>query len=78
MIDKKTFVSWSNYLRETIDSLKTEGYVFNLIGEMDITTLAHKRDLTYYYCFKHNRPAGDIVLIQNLTVIRVIFFKWNS
>ena len=29
MIDNTTNKSWSNYLREAIDSLKTEGYDFN-------------------------------------------------
>ena len=29
MIDNRTCVSWSNYLREAIDKLKEEGYDFN-------------------------------------------------
>ena len=29
MIDNKTFISWSNYLREAIDKLKEEGFHFN-------------------------------------------------
>ena len=47
MIDNRTNISWSNYLREAINSLKEEGYHFNHIAEMDIITLAHKRDMTY-------------------------------
>ena len=46
MIDNRTCVSLANYLREAIDKLKEEGYDFNKIAEMDITTLAHKRDMT--------------------------------
>ena len=57
MIDNRTCVSWSNYLRETIDKLKEEGYDFNYIAEMDIITLAHKLDMTYDFYLKHNMPA---------------------
>ena len=59
MIDNRTFISWSNYLRELIDSLKTEGYVFNHNAEMDITTLAHKRDMTYDFFLKDNMSAFE-------------------
>ena len=54
MINNTTNISWSNYLREAIDSLKTEGYDFDYIAEMDIITLAHKRDMTYDFYLKHN------------------------
>ena len=47
MIDNRTFISWTNYLREAINNLKEEGYPFNHIAEMDIITTAHKRDMTY-------------------------------
>ena len=59
MIDNRTCVSWSNYLREAIDKLKEEGYDFNFIAEMDIITLAHKRDMTYDFYLKHNMPAFE-------------------
>ena len=59
MIDNKTCVSWSNYLREAIDSLKAEGYDFNYIAEMDIITLAHKRDMTYDFYLKNNLSAFE-------------------
>ena len=59
MIDNRTFISWSNYSREAIDSLKTEGYDFNQIVEMDIITLAHKRDKTYDFYLKHNMSAFE-------------------
>ena len=59
MIDNRTCVSWSNYLREAIDKLKEEGYDFNYIAEMDIITLAHKRDMTYDFYLKHNMPAFE-------------------
>ena len=47
MINNTTNISWSTYIREAIDRLKTEGYHFDHIAEMDIITLAHKRDMTY-------------------------------
>ena len=48
-INNTTNVSWSNYIRETI-----EGCDFSHIVEMDIITLAHKRDMTYDFYLKHN------------------------
>ena len=59
MINNTTNKSWSNYLREEIGSLKKEGYHFDHIAEMDIITLAHKRDMTYDFCLKHNMPASE-------------------
>ena len=46
-------------MREAIDSLKREGYVFNNINEMDIITLAHKRDMTYDFYLKHTMSAFE-------------------
>ena len=57
MIDNRTCISWSNYLRDAINNLKEEGYHFNYIAEMDIITFAHKRDLTYDFYLKHNMQA---------------------
>ena len=54
MIDKTTNVSWSNYIRETI-----EGCDFSRIAEMNIITLAHKRDMTYDFFLKHNMSAFE-------------------
>ena len=54
MIDNSTNVSWSNYIREAIES-----YDFNYIAEMDIITLAHKRDMTYDFYLKHNMAAFE-------------------
>ena len=59
MIDNRTFISWSNYLREPINNLKEEGYDFSLLSEMDIITLAHKRDMTYDFYLKRNMPAFE-------------------
>ena len=53
MINNTTNILWSNYLREAIDSLKEEENHFNHIAEMDIITLAHKRDMTYDFYLKH-------------------------
>ena len=58
-IDNRTFISWSNYLREAIEKLKTEGYVFNHIAEMDIITLAQERDMTYDFYLKHHMSAFE-------------------
>ena len=59
MVNNTTNVSWSNYLREAIDSLKTEGYHFDLIAEMDNIILALKRAMTYDFYLKHNMPAFE-------------------
>ena len=54
MINNTTNVSWSNYIRETI-----EGCDFSHIAEMDIITVANKRDLTYDFYIKHNMSAFE-------------------
>ena len=54
MFINTTNVSWSNYIRETI-----EEYDFSHIAEMNIITLAHKRDMTYDFYLKHNMPAFE-------------------
>ena len=59
MINNRSYVSWTNYLRDVITNLKDEGYDFSHIGEMDIVTLAHKRDITYEFYLKHNMPAVE-------------------
>ena len=59
MIINTTNISWSNYIRESIDSLKAEGYQFNNIAAMNIITLTHKRDLTYDFYLKHNMSAFE-------------------
>ena len=59
MIDNKTSISRSNYLRDAIDNLKEEGYDFNELPEMDIITLAHKRDMTHDFCLKNNMSAFE-------------------
>ena len=64
MIDNRTNISWLNSLRDAIHNLKEEGYDFNYIAEMDIITLAHKRDLTYDFYLKHNMPAFEWKLNQ--------------
>ena len=59
MIINRTIVSWPNYLREAINDLKEERYDFSHIAEMDIITLAHKRDMTYDFYLKHKMPASE-------------------
>ena len=46
MIDNRTFISWSNCLRDAINILKEEGYDIDSLAEMNFITLAHKRDMT--------------------------------
>ena len=59
MIDNRTNIPWSNYLRDAINNLKEEGYHFSHIAEMDIITLAHKREKTYDFYLKHIMPAFE-------------------
>ena len=59
MINNTTNISWSNYLRKAINRLKEEGYHFNHIAEMDIITLAHKRDMTYDFNLKYIMPTFE-------------------
>ena len=59
MTNNTTKISWSNYLRKAINNLKEQGYQLNHIDEMDILTLAHKRDMTYDFFLKHNMPFSE-------------------
>ena len=54
MINNTTNISLSNYIREAI-----EGCDFSPIAEMDIITLAHKRDMTYDFYLKHKMSAFE-------------------
>ena len=54
MTNITTNVSWSNHIREAID-----GCNFNHIAEMNIVTLARKRDMTYDFYLKNNMPAFE-------------------
>ena len=54
MIINTTNVSWSNYIRETI-----EEYDFSHLAEMNIITLAHKQDMTYDFYIKHNMSSFE-------------------
>ena len=54
MINITSNVSWSNYIREAV-----EGCDFSHIAEMDIITLAHKRDMTYDHYLKHDMSAFE-------------------
>ena len=76
MINNKTNVTWSNYLREAIDKLKTEGYHFNHIAEMDIMTLAHKRDMTYDFYLKHNMRAFERKLNAIINKDKNLIYKF--
>ena len=59
VINKRTFISWSNCLRDAFNNLKEEGYDFDHKAEMNIITLAHKRDMTYDFYPKHDMPAFE-------------------
>ena len=59
MIDNRTFISRSNYLRDAVNILKEVGFHFNYVAEMDFATLAHKRDTTYDFYIKHYMSAFE-------------------
>ena len=54
MIHNTTNISWSNYIREAIEECD-----LSHIAEMDIITLANKRDMIYDHYLKHNMPAFE-------------------
>ena len=76
MFNNTTNVSWSNYIRETI-----EGCDFSHIAEMDIITLAHKRDMTFDHFLKHNMPAFEwklnAMINKNKNLINIFPKKWR-
>ena len=59
MIDNRTFIPWSNYLRDGINNSKEEGYYFDHIAETNIISLAQKRDMTYNFYLKLNMSAFE-------------------
>ena len=59
MVDNRTFLSCSICLRDAIKNLKEEGYNFDHRVEMNIITLAYKRDMTYDFYVKHNMSAFE-------------------
>ena len=71
MINNTTNISWSNYIREAI-----EGCDFSHIGEMDIITLAHKRDITFEFYLKHNMPAIEWKIIQLINKDKNLIIKF--
>ena len=54
MTNNTTNISWSNYKRKAIEECD-----FSQTAEMDIITLAHKRDMTYDFYLKHNMSAFE-------------------
>ena len=80
MIDNRTILSWSNYLRDAINNLKEEGYDCKYITEMDNITLAHISDMTYDFYLKHNMPAVEWKLNQlinkNKNLINKLPITW--
>ena len=76
MIDKKTLISWSKYLREANNDLKEEGCHFNHIAEMDNRTIAHKRDMTYDFFLKLDMPAFEWKLNAMINKDKYLIIKF--
>ena len=73
MIHNTTNFSCSNYIREAI-----EGCDFSHIAEMDIITLAHKRDMTYDYYLKHSMPAIEWKLNSKINKDKNLINKFSK
>ena len=54
MLHNTIYTSYSNYIRQAI-----EGCDFSPIAEVNIITLAHKRDMTYDHYLKYNMTAFE-------------------
>ena len=52
-------ISWSNFSRDILSNIKEEEYNFSHKAEMDIITIAHKRDTTYDHYLKHNMSSFE-------------------
>ena len=57
--DNKTIISWSHFLKNVIDDFKINGYTFNHIDGMKITTIANKLDMSYDFHIKHKMHAVE-------------------
>ena len=47
-------VSWRNFLENVVDDFKNKGYNFKHVGEIFITTIAIKMEVSYDFYVKHN------------------------
>ena len=63
-------------MRDAIHNLKEEGYDFNYIADMDIITLAHKRDMTYDFYLKNNMSAFEWKLNAMINKDKNLFNKF--
>ena len=52
--DKKTMISWKNFLEKLIAGFEDKGYTFSHIAEMHIITIVKKMDMSYDFYIKHN------------------------
>ena len=73
MIDNTTNVSWSNYIRETIEECD-----FSHIAVMKIITIAHKRDMAYDHYLKHNMSAFEWKLNSKINKDKNLINKFQK
>ena len=59
LTDKKTMVSWKNFVKNAIKELKDEGFDFSHISQMNIIIVCNKVDMTYDFYMKHNMTAVE-------------------
>ena len=70
-------ISWRNFLEEVIDDFKIKGYIFNLIEEMNIITMASKLDMTNDFYIKHNMHAVEWKLNAMINENKSLINKFN-
>ena len=51
--DNKTMIPWKKFLKKVIDDIRDKGCTFNHIAEMQILTIAIKKDKPYDFYIKH-------------------------
>ena len=70
-------ISWQNFLENVIDDFKNEGHNFNHIEEMNIITIANKKDLSNDFYIKHNMHAVEWNLNAMINKNKSLINKFN-
>ena len=64
LTDNKTMISWKIFVENKINNLKSDGFDFSHISQMNIIIVCNKMDVVYDFYMKHKMPAVEWKLNQ--------------
>ena len=70
-------ISWPNFLETVLDDFKNKGFIFSLIAEMKILTLANKTDMSYDFYIRQNMHAVEWKIMAMINKIKSLIKKLN-